>query len=66
MGILINQKSIKRMIAVDLKVQNIILGNEAIGEEINRYLINSEAGSLSKNLPHKKTISERLGKEMSF
>lgn len=34
MGILINQKSIKRIITVDLEVQNIISGNENIGKEI--------------------------------
>jgi len=34
MGILIIQKIIKRMITVDLELQNIIPGNETIGEEM--------------------------------
>lgn len=35
MGILIIQKIIKRMITVDLEVQNIVSsGNETVGEEI--------------------------------
>ena len=58
------------MITVDLEVQNIIPGNETIGEEIKDGhiwdLINSEAGSLSKNLVDRKTVSEGLGREMSF
>lgn len=70
MGILIIQKIIKRMITVDLEVQNIIPGNETVGKEIKdrriRDLINSEAGSLSKNLTDRKTVSEGLGKDMRF
>lgn len=58
------------MITVDLEVQNIIPGNETVGKEIkDRHvwdLINSEAGSLSKNLADRKTVSEGLGREMSF
>lgn len=58
------------MITVDLEVQNIIPGNETVGEEI-KYgqlwdLINSDGSSLSKNLADGNTASEGLGREMSF
>lgn len=55
---------------MDLEVQNIIPGNESVGKEIKdgntRDLISSEAGSLSKNLSNRKTISEGLGRETKF
>lgn len=55
---------------MDLEVQNNIPGNESVGKEIkdgNTWdLISSEAGSLSKNLSNRKTITEGLGREGKF
>lgn len=55
---------------MDLEVQNIIPGNETVGEEIkdgNTWdLISPKVGRLSKNLSNRITISEGLGREMKF